>query len=209
MKLKKDLIIVHFQEGFFNTSNQLVKNTVKTNLQRLVDAAMKTDIHVSFWEDNTIENPKSVITIPALGEKVSVFEAPAGVNLDYTLRGPEVILTGGWFGACINNAIESIMTAFFNASELVATGELTIRLPENAVYKSSEVLADMLDANIKNGISSAFDNSFVPSREEVQKRGLQLRIVRAKTQVTLLDKTVVPAPNGSTSSKFHVLFLID
>jgi len=65
MELKKDLIIVHFQEVFFNDTNQAVKKTVKNNLQPLVDAAQKIDIHVSFWEDLNTSNTTSVIPIPA------------------------------------------------------------------------------------------------------------------------------------------------
>ncbi|MEM6720617.1 MAG: hypothetical protein AAF611_14915 [Bacteroidota bacterium] len=210
MELNKDLIIVHFQEGFFDKSNQQLKNTVKNNLQPLVDAALKTDIHLSFWEDSTVNGSvKSVIEIPQLGsDKVSRIEAPGGLNLFYKLHGPEVILSGGWFGACINGAIESIMTAFFNTTVLLATGRLTIRMQQNAVYKFSELLADMSNKNIKNTIKSAFDNSTVPSKPEVQQRGLRYSIIRSKTQETIEERVVVPAPN-QPSDMFDIVFLLD
>lgn len=209
MELKKDVIIVHFQEGFFDNTNQDVKNTVKNNLQPLVNNALKTDIHVSFWEDTTIQNTASVIPIPPLGEKVSRFEAPAGLNLSYKLHGPEVILTGGWFGACINGAIESIMSSFFNTTALLKTGELTIRMPQNTVYKFSELLADISDSNIKNGIESAFNNSTVQSKTVVKERGLRYRIIRSKTQETIVENVVVPAPSQPTEQMFDILFLLD
>ena len=209
MELKKDLIFVHFQEGFFDNTNQDVKNTVKTNLQPLVNNALKADIHLSFWEDTTIQNTTSVIPFSVIDKKVSRFEAPAGLNSSYKLHGPEVILTGGWFGACINGAIESIMTSFFNTKALLKTGELTIRMPQKMVYKFSELLEDISDFNINSGIQSAFDNSTVSNKLIVKERGLRYRIIRSKTQETIAENIVVPAPSQPTEQMFDIVFLLD
>lgn len=210
MKPAKDLIIVHFQEDFFDNTNQRIRTTVKNTLEPLVENAQKTDIHVSFWEDDTVLKTTSVIPIPPLSDKVSQFVARKGlVNTEYQLKGKEVILTGGWFGACINGAIESIMLAFFISPKLIETGELTIRMPKNGVYKKNELLAELDDANIINGIVSAFANSGAVTQPIVIDRGLRFKIIRPKTQETLTEQIVVPIPNNPKEPIFDVVFLID
>ena len=145
MNFSKDLIVVHFQEGFFDNSNQTMKSIAKKRIGSLVDQALKTsDIHISFWEDRTISDPSSVVPIPSNNEKVDRQNAPAGVVHNYQLKGPEVILTGGWFGACINNAINSVIFSYFENTALADTGSLDIRLPLDAVYKFSDLLSGNL-----------------------------------------------------------------
>ncbi|WP_298511428.1 hypothetical protein [uncultured Kordia sp.] len=210
MKFKKDFIIVHFQEGFFDTTNQRIRNTVKNTLEPLIANAQTTDIHVSFWEDDKVKDTTSVIPIPPLSERVSRFVARKGLIEDeYPLKGKEIILVGGWFGACINGAIESVMTEFFRSPLLLETSELTIRMPETGVYKETELLSELDDANIISGIVSAFDNSAAVTEPIVTNRGLRFKIIRTKTQETLTEQMVVPVPNNPKERMFDVVFLID
>ncbi|MGH1384085.1 hypothetical protein [Kordia sp.] len=210
MELNKDLIIVHFQEDFFDNTNQRIKNTVKENLQPLVDAAQTTDIHVSFWEDNTIANTASVIPIPPLSEKVSQLDAEKGLlNTDYPLKGTEIILAGGWFGSCINGAIETVMSSFVKSPIIKKTGELTIRILENAVYKQNNLLSELDDSKIVSGIQGAFNDSSAVSEPVVQNRGLRFKIIRTKTQEIITEQIVVPLPDKPKERMFDVIFLID
>ncbi|MEM6684987.1 MAG: hypothetical protein AAF617_04245 [Bacteroidota bacterium] len=210
MELKKDIIIVHFQEHFFNDTNQHIKNKVASTLQPLVDAALTTDIHVSFWEDNTVQNKTSVIPIPPLGKRVSQLDAPKGLlEKQYPLKGKEVILAGGWFGACINGAIETIMAAFFTNDVLLEEGELTIRMLQNGVYKESKLLSQLDNSKIINPIQSAFDLSGAITYPVVPERGLRYKIIRSKPQEILLERIVIPAPNNPTKPMFDIIFLLD
>ena len=209
MKHTNDLIIVHFQEGFFDSTNQDIKNTVLTTLTPMVKNAIKADMHVSFWEDTTSSNPTSVIDFSSFKNKISREDAPNGVNESYVVHGAEITLTGGWFGACIKNAIRSVLLAFFKNTELIKTGELTIRMPAKAVYDEHELLADITDSNIGLDIVDALERSAVLNQLEVRERGLQVRIVKSKTQETILEKILVEVPTKPTLQIFDVVFLID
>lgn len=210
MTFLKDLIVVHFQEGFFDSSNQNFKLKVKNEIQKLVDKAGRaSDIHISFWEDRTIADAKSIITVPSIGDKVSTHDAPAGVLHGYRLKGPEVILVGGWFGACINNAINSVIFAFFENADLVTTGALDIRLPRKAVYKSTEQLSDMLDANIKNGIEAAMNESVdvLAKNSQIRDRGLRIKVLRAGEE-PFFEKEVIAPQVKNAGTRFEIAFLL-
>ncbi|WP_430408982.1 hypothetical protein [Kordia sp.] len=209
MKHTNDLIIVHFQEGFFDNTNQDIKSTVLSTLTPMVKNAIKANMHVSFWEDVTSSDPTSIIDLSSFNKKVSREDAPGGVNKSYIVHGAEITLTGGWFGACIKNAIRSILLAFFKNKELIKTGELTIRMPSKAVYDENELLADMSDANIGLDIVDALERSAVLNQLEVRERGLQVRIAKSKTQETILEKILVAVPHKPTLQIFDVVFLID
>ncbi len=204
-----DLIIVHFQESFFDKTNKDIKDTVKTTLEPMIKNALKANMHVSFWEDITTSNPTSIIEIPPLSINLSQQDAPNGVNNTYVLHGAEITLTGGWFGACIKNAVRRIMLAFFKNLALIKTGELTIRMPSKAVYDENELLADITDSNIGLDIVDALERSEVLKRLEVRERGLQVRVTKSKTQETILEKILVKAPDKPTLHFFDVVFLID
>ena len=214
MNFTKDLIIVHAQEFFFIEAPTL-KSTIKNELQSLVNKAMRSaDIHISFWEDISI--PKagsgSIIAIPNLKDKVSRIEADGGICslIDYIIKGPEVILTGGWLGACINNAIISIMRAFFANPEVVKTGSLDIRLPVKAVYEKSELLADMTETDIKNNIVSAMDQArevLLIESAEVRERGLRITILKAG-EAPFFEKVIVDREQEGDKLQFQIAFIL-
>lgn len=211
MKFSKDLIIVHFQEGFFNSTLQKLKHKVKDEIELIVQKASKAlDIHISFWEDRTLADTTSIVSIPSVGNKVSTVDAPAGVVHNYELKGPEVILVGGWFGACINNVINSILFSFFDDPDLAKTGSLDIRLLPKAIYKTSELLSEMSDTNIKNGIIAAFNESVdvLAQNESVGNRGLRIQVLRPG-KAPFFEKNIIEPIVTGAGPQFLVSFILD
>ncbi|WP_046758758.1 hypothetical protein [Kordia jejudonensis] len=209
MRSVNDLIILHFQKGFFNMTNNRLKNIVKATLEPIVKRALQAKTHISFWLDPTFDDAKSVIKIPINSSRVTRADAPAGVYNSYTLHGSEIILAGGWFGACMNNAIRSIMKSFFRNPSLAKTGELTIRMPGRAVYDQRNLLSEISNNNIAHDLVDALQRSKVLKKIEVKERGLQILIIKSQTNETILKKIIVAPPTMPTLEIFDIVFLID
>lgn len=180
MKTVKELIIVHVQNGYMkDITVPRVRQTMLRTINALVDDFVDTT-PVSFWLDYPYSGGKSAIDIEKHAN-VTTYEAPAGA-VDYKLKTNTVNVTGLWFGACVNNAIISLVKAYVKDSTLSKQGKLTINLESNGICKPSKLLEEMYAEPIISTLLSGFKHQstleYFENTKVIQERGLAVSIIR-------------------------------
>ena len=166
MAIIKDLIIVHFQEGFFTNENQALKNRAKQEIQKLVNIGLaNNDTRIAFWLDKDVKGVASVIPIDLTKKNITEEIAPCGANDDYSLQTNEVLVTGGWFGACIKFSVTSLVTVFLDNERLTNIGTLDVRLKRKAIFDTTELLEKQSKNNIQIDLLASFDETITNAIE--------------------------------------------
>lgn len=205
MNAIKELIILHIQEKYMNDITvPHVRQTALKTINNLV-AKTKDTGKVNFWLDFIKEAGKSSITIDNKNPNVKTFEAPAGdVSNDYKLSSNTVTLTGLWIGACVNNAVLSLVRSYVENKTLVAQGKLTINLESKAICKPNKLLEEMSPFAILGTFYSPFENdpgkTILENIDIIKERGLVVSMIRNHPNPSMRiseTRTVIKPTNTS------------
>lgn len=209
MKTLKELIIVHVQEIYMGQiSVPIVKNSMLKTINKLVDKS-DTDVHIRFWLDSLESGGETAIKFPS-GKDICIHTAPAGHIQNYKLHSNSVTLTGLWIGACVNNAIMSIVRSYIENSQIHLLGKLTINLVSTGICKPNKLLEDMYAASIESTFMSGFqyDSSeeYFRKSEAIQSKGLAVSLIRkhSNPEKSISKTHTLVEPKNQSGSMFII-----
>ncbi|AXG71515.1 hypothetical protein KORDIASMS9_03772 [Kordia sp. SMS9] len=210
MNQKDELIVLHVQNTYMN---QIRYPNVRDKLLKTINVlvrSFKQNGQICFFLDYPESGGESAITIEDK-KNIKTYTAPAGDAPAYQLNTSSVTLTGLWIGACVNNAIMTIVRGFIRNPKINKFGRLVISLPGMGVCKQTKLLDDMYAESVETTFIRAFEydssNAFFKNNKAVQDRGLFVVFIRKHKDPdkTISKKiTIVPASKKSSGNMFWI-----